>query len=50
MLVACYDELCKTFDRGFDVLVIIWICGNCMNTKISFHRLGDEFDRCNPQI
>ena len=50
MLVSCYDELRKTFDRRFNVLVVIRICGNRINAQISVHRLGDKFDRCNPQI
>jgi hypothetical protein len=43
MLVSCYDELRKAFDGGFNVLVIIRICGNRMNAQISVHRLGDKF-------
>ena len=31
MLISRYDELRKTFDRGFNVLVIIRICGNRIN-------------------
>lgn len=50
MLVSCYHELRKTFDRGFNVLVIIRICGNRINAQISVRRLGDKFDRYNPQI
>ena len=38
VLVTCYDELRKTFDRGFDVLVIIRIRGNHMKAQISVHR------------
>jgi len=50
MLVAYYDELCKTFNRGLDVLVVIGICSNRMNAEISLHRLGEQLNRCNPQI
>ena len=49
MLVAYYDELCKTFNRGLDVLVVIGICSP-MNAEISLHRLGEQLNRCNPQI
>jgi hypothetical protein len=31
MLVACHNELRATFDRGFDIFVIVRICGNRMD-------------------
>ena len=50
MFLSCYHELCKTFDSRFDVLVIIGIFGYCVNADIAVHRLGDEFDRRDPEI
>ena len=50
MLVSGYDELRKSFDRGFDVLIIIRVCGDRINAQLSVHRLGDKFDRRNLQI
>ena len=48
MLVSGYDELRKSFDRGFDVLIIIRVCGDRINAQLAVHRLGDKFDRRPP--
>jgi hypothetical protein len=50
MFVSCYHELCKTFDGGLDVIVIIRIFHYCVDAHIAVHRLSDECDRCSPQI
>jgi hypothetical protein len=43
MFVSWDQELRKTFDGGFDVLLIIRIFDYCMNSYIAVHRLRDEF-------
>jgi len=48
MPVSRYNELRETFDRGFDVLVIVRICGDRLNAQTSLHGSGDKFDRSNP--
>ena len=48
MLVSGYDELRKSLDRGFDVLIIIKVSDDRINAQLSTYRLGDKFDRRNP--
>ena len=50
MLVSGYDELCKAFDRSFNILVISRICRNRMNAQISLYGLSNKFERGNPEI
>ena len=46
--VARHNELSKTFDCGFDILVVIGVRLNHMDATTTFDRLRDQLDRCHP--
>ena len=48
MLIARYDKLGQTFNRGLDVLIVIRIPHNRMDAKIPFNRLGHQLERRHP--
>ena len=50
MFVAGDDKLGETFDGGLDVLVVIGISRNRMDTEASLDGSGDQPNRCNPYL